>query len=41
MKYSNSKGTHTRQAHTSIPEGTYEEELGRDGFLVIRFNFIG
>ena len=33
MKYSYSKGTHTRQAHTSIPEGTYEEELGRDGFF--------
>ena len=33
MKFNYSKGTHSRQAHTSIPEGTYEEELGRDGFF--------
>ncbi len=27
------KGTHTRQAHVAIPEGTYEEEYGRQGFF--------
>ncbi|MBY0404778.1 MAG: hypothetical protein K2X66_12835, partial [Cyanobacteria bacterium] len=26
------KGTITYQAHVNIPEGTYEEEHGRDGF---------
>src|SRR5687767_14294880 len=27
------KGRTTRQAHVSIPEGTYEEEHGREGFF--------
>lgn len=27
------KGVHARRAHAHIPEGTYEEELGRDGFF--------
>lgn len=26
-------GTHTKQAHVKIPEGTYEEEHGRKGFF--------
>ena len=26
------KGTHTRQAHVNLPEGTFEEEHGRKGF---------
>ncbi|HEU4952113.1 MAG TPA: homogentisate 1,2-dioxygenase [Holophagaceae bacterium] len=26
------KGTHTRQAHVNLPEGTFEEEHGRQGF---------
>lgn len=27
------KGTYARQAHVSIPQGTYEEEFGRQGFF--------
>lgn len=26
-------GEHSRQAHAALPEGTYEEEYGRDGFF--------
>lgn len=26
------EGVSSRQAHTDLPEGTYERELGRDGF---------
>jgi homogentisate 1,2-dioxygenase len=28
-----SSGVHSRQAHARLPEGTYEEEYGRDGFF--------
>jgi len=27
------QGKHTRQAHVGLPEGTYEEEHGRQGFF--------
>ena len=27
------EGTHSRQAHADLPEGTYEREIGRDGFF--------
>lgn len=27
------RGTHSKQAHVDVPEGTYEEELGREGFF--------
>ena len=27
------QGKHTRQAHVALPEGTYEEEHGREGFF--------
>ena len=27
------QGIHSKQAHVKIPEGTYEEELGREGFF--------
>ena len=27
------QGKHTRQAHVGLPEGTFEEEHGRDGFF--------
>ena len=27
------KGKATRQAHVALPEGTYEEEHGREGFF--------
>ena len=27
-----SEGVTSRQAHADLPEGTYERELGRDGF---------
>jgi len=35
MSYDNfkSSGVHTKQAHVKIPEGTYEEEHGREGFF--------
>ena len=26
------EGEHTRQAHADLPEGSYEREIGRDGF---------
>ena len=33
MRFNYAKGIHSRQAHANLPEGTYEEELGRDGFF--------
>jgi len=27
------EGVHSKQAHTDLPEGTYERELGREGFF--------
>ena len=27
------EGTSSRQAHCDLPEGTYERELGREGFF--------
>ena len=27
------EGTTSRQAHADLPEGTYEREIGRDGFF--------
>lgn len=27
------KGVHNKQAHVDVPEGTFEEELGREGFF--------
>src|SRR5688500_9251754 len=27
------QGVHSRQAHVKIPEGTFEEEIGREGFF--------
>jgi len=33
MKHNYTKGTYARQAHSNIPEGTFEEEFGRDGFF--------
>jgi homogentisate 1,2-dioxygenase len=31
--YLQAKGKYSKQAHVAIPEGTYEEEFGRDGFF--------
>ena len=33
MRFNYAKGIHSRQAHADLPEGTYEEELGGDGFF--------
>ena len=33
MESFKSSGTHTKQAHVNTPDGTYEEEHGRDGFF--------
>lgn len=33
MENFKASGVHTKQAHVAIPDGTYEEEHGRDGFF--------
>jgi homogentisate 1,2-dioxygenase len=33
LTYSMVKGTASRQAHCDLPEGTYEREIGREGFF--------
>ena len=33
ISFSRAEGQASRQAHTDLPEGTYERELGRDGFF--------
>ena len=33
MKHNYAKGIYTKQAHSNVPEGTYEEEFGRSGFF--------
>lgn len=33
MPYQQAHGQYSKQAHVNIPEGTYEEEHGRDGFF--------
>ena len=27
------QGTHSRQAHADLPEGTYEREMSKEGFF--------
>ncbi len=33
ISFPRSAGTHSRQAHCDLPEGTYEREFGREGFF--------
>src|SRR4051812_9133289 len=33
ISFPKSEGTASRQAHADLPPGTYERELGRDGFF--------
>lgn len=33
ISFPRTEGSHSRQAHADLPEGTYEREFGRDGFF--------
>ena len=33
ISYPRSEGEHSRQAHADLPEGTYEREMGKEGFF--------
>ncbi|MBK8016901.1 MAG: homogentisate 1,2-dioxygenase [Betaproteobacteria bacterium] len=33
ISFPKSEGTHSRQAHADLPEGTYEREMGKEGFF--------
>jgi len=33
IRFPRADGTHSRQAHADLPEGTYEREMGKEGFF--------
>ena len=33
IRFPRAEGTHSRQAHADLPAGTYEREMGKEGFF--------